>query len=179
MDVLVRDAAMTTAVFGFFASAWFGWAQERPPAGTATWWLGGGSVLGLLLAAFGGAVSWIHWDTASVLSGGDGMDLYLTVLGVEFGVALAGVVVLLVLGRRAYFAPWVCLVVGVHFFPLAPVLADPGLYLLAALLTVWPFLAVRLANRRELAPSFTTGAGAGPVLLVFSLANAVLLLAAL
>ncbi|GAA0982276.1 hypothetical protein [Nocardiopsis tropica] len=179
MDVLVRDAAMTTAIFGFFASAWFGWAQERPPEGRATWWLGGGSALGLLLAAFGGITAWIHWDTASVLSVEGGMDLYLTVLGVEFGVALLGVLVLLALKRGAYLAPWVCLVVGVHFFPLAPVLADPGLYLLAALLTVWPFLAVCLANRRGLAPSFTTGAGAGPVLLVFSLANAVLLSAAL
>ena len=179
MDVFVRDAAMTTAVFGFFASAWFGWAQERPPAGPATWWLGGGSVLGLLLAVLGGVMSWLHWDSGSVLSGEGGMDLYLLILGIEFGVALLGVIVLLALGRSAYLAPWVCLVVGVHFFPLAPVLADPGLYVLAALLTVWPFLAVRWANRRDLAPGFATGAGAGPALLVFSLVNGALLLTAL
>jgi hypothetical protein len=28
---LLRDAAATAAVFGFFASAWFGWAQDQPP----------------------------------------------------------------------------------------------------------------------------------------------------
>ena len=37
----IRDAAMTAVVFGFFASSWFGWAQEAPPA---SWrrWLGAG-----------------------------------------------------------------------------------------------------------------------------------------
>jgi hypothetical protein len=29
--VFVRDAAATAAVFGFFASGWFGWAQDEPP----------------------------------------------------------------------------------------------------------------------------------------------------
>jgi len=27
----LRDAATTAAVLGFFASAWFGWAQDDPP----------------------------------------------------------------------------------------------------------------------------------------------------
>lgn len=33
----LRDAAATAAIFGFFASAWFGWAQrrDRPPRGGA------------------------------------------------------------------------------------------------------------------------------------------------
>jgi hypothetical protein len=26
----VRDAAAIAAIFGFFGSAWFGWAQENP-----------------------------------------------------------------------------------------------------------------------------------------------------
>ena len=30
--MFLRDSAMTTAILSFFASAWFGWAQERPPA---------------------------------------------------------------------------------------------------------------------------------------------------
>lgn len=28
---LTRDLLMTTAIFGFFAFMWFGWAQEKPP----------------------------------------------------------------------------------------------------------------------------------------------------
>ncbi|CAL9545716.1 hypothetical protein SUDANB121_04350 [Nocardiopsis dassonvillei] len=169
MDFLLRDATMTTAVLGFFAAAWFGWAQERPPGGPATRWLGGGSALGVLLAVAGGVLSWLHWDTGSVLGEGSAMALYLIVLGVEFGAALLGVLVLLAMGRSEYLAPWVCLVVGVHFFPMAPILENPLLYPLGAWLTLWPFLAVRWANRRDLAYSYTTGAGAGPALLLFAL----------
>jgi hypothetical protein len=176
MDILVRDAAMTMAIFGFFSSAWFGWAQERPPEGAAKWWLAGGSALGTLCAVAGGLLAWRHWDSGSVLSGDGGMDLYLIILGVEFGAALLGVIVLLALGRRDYFAPWVCLVVGVHFFPLAPVLDNPVLYALGAWLTVWPLLAVRWAHRGNLPPSFTTGVGAGPALLLAVLPSAAVLL---
>ncbi|MFD6097739.1 hypothetical protein ACFVWN_25020 [Nocardiopsis flavescens] len=179
MDILLRDAAMTTAIFGFFASAWFGWAQERPPAGPATWWLGGGSAAGLLLAVAGGVLSWLHWDTGSVLGGDGAMALYLVILAVEFGAALLGVLVLLALGRREYFAPWICLVVGVHFFPMAPVLDNVLLYPLAVWLTLWPFLAVRWADRRDLAYSFTTGVGAGPALLLTALPAAAAVAAAL
>ena len=169
MDFLVRDAAMTVAIFGFFASAWFGWAQERPPEGSVKWWLTGGSVLGMLLAVAGGLLAWQNWDAGSVLDAEGGMKLYLIILGVEFGIALLGVLVLLALSRRDYFAPWICLVVGVHFFPLAPVMANPVLYVLGAWLTVWAFLAVRWAHRRDLLPSFTTGVGAGPALLLAAL----------
>lgn len=179
MDILVRDAAMTVAIFGFFSAAWFGWAQERPPEGAAKWWLSGGSALGTLFAVAGGLLAWRNWDEGSVLSDGGGMNLYLTILGIEFGVALLGVVVLLAMGRRDYFAPWICLVVGVHFFPLAPVLANPVLYVLGAWLTVWPFLAVRWAHRRDFLPSFTTGVGAGPALLLAALPGASALLLAL
>lgn len=28
-----RDGAMSALVLGFFASCWFGWAQEKPPPG--------------------------------------------------------------------------------------------------------------------------------------------------
>ncbi|MDT0331305.1 hypothetical protein [Nocardiopsis lambiniae] len=171
MDILFRDATMTMAIFGFFAAAWFGWARVRPPAGNATWWLAGGSVLGLLLAVAGGVLSWLHWDSGSVPAAERAMTLYLVILGVEFGVALLGVLVLLAMDRREYFAPWICLVVGVHFVPLAAVLDNVLLYPLAVWLTLWPFLAVRWANRRDLAYGFTTGVGAGPALLLVALSS--------
>ncbi|GHC75770.1 hypothetical protein GCM10007079_11410 [Nocardiopsis terrae] len=55
-------------------------------------------------------------------------------------------------------------------------LANPVLCVLGAWLTVWPFLAVRWAHRQDLAPGFTTGAGAGPALLLVALPAAAALL---
>lgn len=55
----IRDAAATAAIFGFFASSWFGWAQENPPA---AWrhWLIAGAILALLVAIGGGVLTWIE-----------------------------------------------------------------------------------------------------------------------
>ena len=53
---LTRDLLMTAAIFGFFASVWFGWAQENPPP-TARVPLGVGTGLGILLAIVFGILS--------------------------------------------------------------------------------------------------------------------------
>jgi hypothetical protein len=45
----VRDAAATAVIFGFFASAWFGWAEENPPAKWRVWLIAG-SIIGLATA---------------------------------------------------------------------------------------------------------------------------------
>lgn len=174
-DLLLRDGAMTAAVLGFFASAWFGWAQERPPA---RWRLplAAGAVGGMLLALAAGTVAGLHWTSGSVLDDPEGYRTYLVVVGVESGVAAVGAVVLLLLGRSDWTAPWVCLVVGVHFVPLAPVLDNPALYALAVLLTAWAVAAPLLAARRRLPTSLVTGAGAGAALLCFALWAAVGLL---
>lgn len=53
----LRDSAMSALILGFFASTWFGWAQERPPA---SWRLPlvGGAVVSLLVALAGGGLAW-------------------------------------------------------------------------------------------------------------------------
>jgi hypothetical protein len=61
----LRDAAATAAIFGFFASAWFGWAQDQPPPA----WrkaLVAGSILSLLTAAGGGVMTWQNWSGPTV-----------------------------------------------------------------------------------------------------------------
>jgi uncharacterized BrkB/YihY/UPF0761 family membrane protein len=53
----LRDAAATAAIFGFFASAWFGWAQDEPPPG----WrkaLVAGSILAAALWSLASALRW-------------------------------------------------------------------------------------------------------------------------
>jgi hypothetical protein len=62
----------------------------------------------------------------------------------------------------------VCLVVGVHFWPMAPVLQSPSLMALGALLTVVAVVAVLVSRTTAVAASAVTGAGAGPALLGFA-----------
>jgi len=174
VDLLLRDGAMTTAILAFFASAWFGWAQERPPVS----WKGRlivGSVLSVAMAVTGGLLAWLNWGTGSVLNGDAAFRTYLIIVGIEFCVAALGSVALVVARRTEYFAPWICLVVGVHFYPMAPVLENAGLYVLATVLTAGALLAIPLARRRSLTVSAVTGAAAGTALLLFAAWTAVTL----
>jgi hypothetical protein len=54
-------------VFRFFASAWFGWAQDHPPN---TWRIGLtlASVGSILVAALGGVLTWQHRSDGSALT---------------------------------------------------------------------------------------------------------------
>lgn len=88
------------------------------------------------------------------------------IVGIEFGAAALGAGLLALTGRSAYMAPWICLVVGVHFWPMAPLLEDPSLYLLGAVLVVIALGALVIARRNSLPLSAVVGAGAGSALLV-------------
>jgi hypothetical protein len=67
----LRDAAATAAIFGFFASGWFGWAQEEPPVA----WrkaLIAGSIVSLLTAVGGGVLAWRQWSDGTVFDADTG-----------------------------------------------------------------------------------------------------------
>lgn len=167
-----RDRAMTALILGFFAACWFGWAQERPPVGWRVPMIAG-AVLSLAVAAVGAASAWRHRPGESALGAPGAMRRYGIIVGVEFVAAGAGAAALALWGRSEYLAPWICLVVGVHFWPLSPVLRDPSLAALGALLTTIAAAAVLASRRTDLAPSAVTGAGAGVVLLGFAARSAV------
>jgi len=59
-------------------------------------------------------------------------------------------------------------VVGVHFWPMAPVLKNPSLAVLGAALTAVAVMAVLVSRRTALAPSAITGAGAGLSLISYA-----------
>lgn len=171
----VRDAAATAAIFGFFASAWFGWAQEQPPPAWRKALLAG-SITSLLTAVAGGVLTWRHWSDPTVFDPDTGRAFGL-VVGIEFAVAAAGVALLAARRRKPLMPAWIALVVGVHLFPLAPLLAYPLIYLVAGLVTLAAVAAVPLARSRSWTVSAVTGLGAGPVLLaaaLFSLVDALL-----
>jgi hypothetical protein len=162
-----RDGAMSALILGFFASSWFGWAQEKPPPGWRSPLIVG-TVLSLIVASAGAVYAWRNWSSGSVLSEPDAMRQYGIIVGVEFGTAAAGAGVIALWGRGEYIAAWVCLVVGVHFWPMAPVLKSPSLVVLGALLTVVAVAAVFVSRHTGVALSAITGAGAGVALLGFA-----------
>jgi hypothetical protein len=165
-----RDRAMTALILGFFASSWFGWAQERPPAAWRTTLIVA-SVASLLAAVTGAVLAWRGWSSGSALGEPGAMRRYGILVGIEFAVAGLGAAGIGVWGDPDYIAPWICLVVGVHFVPMAPLLRDPALIVLGALLIVVAVVAVLVARRGDLALSFLTGVGAGALLLAYATWN--------
>jgi hypothetical protein len=162
-----RDSAMTALIVGFFASSWFGWAQERPPAAWRSPLIAG-AVLSFFVAVVGAVFAWRGWSGGSALSEPGAMRHYGIILGVEFGVAAAGAAGIALRGRPEYIAPWICLVVGVHFWPMATVLKSPPLNVLGGVLTAVAVVAVLVSRRTGLAPSAITGVGAGVTLLSYA-----------
>jgi hypothetical protein len=160
----LRDSAMSALILGFFASTWFGWAQERPPAG----WRGPlivGSIVSILGAVAGGVLAWRNWSGISALNEPGAMTRFGITVGIEFGLAALGAAVLAVRGGSEYTAVWICLVVGVHFWPLAPLFADPSLVVLGAVLVVVALAGPAAPRRTTIAVSAIVGVGAGAALL--------------
>ena len=167
--VFVRDAAATAAVFGFFASGWFGWAQDEPPKawGRA---LIAGSVVSLLAAVAGGLLTWRHWTDGTVFDA-DTSRAFGVVVGVEVAVAALGAWLLARRRRSDLIPAWVAVVVGVHLFPVAWLLRYPLVGVVAGLVTLAAVVAVPLARSRSLAVSAVTGLAAGTVLLAAALVS--------
>jgi hypothetical protein len=162
-----RDAVATVAVFGFFAASWFGWAQERPPSGWVNWLIAG-STLSLLVAMVGGFFTWQHWSTGTAFNPQTGRTFGL-IVGIEFAIAGIGAGLLSWWGRTDLIAPWIALVVGIHFIPLAPLLHYPLLYGVAALVISAALVAVPLANAQDITVSAVTGLTTGSILLAAAL----------
>jgi hypothetical protein len=168
-----RDAAATVAILAFFASTWFGWAQESPPrAWRAPLTLA--SVGSVLLAVLGGVLTRKHWSEGTVFALDSTAQAFGIVVGIEFVAAGIGAAVLS-RSRRSELTPaWIALVVGVHFVPLAALLDYPLLYAAAVGVVAVAVASVPVARSRELALSAVTGVGTGSVLLaaaLFSLAT--------
>ena len=161
-----RDRAVTAAVFGFFASGWFSWQQETPPAHVAPW-LVTGSVLSVAVLVVGVVLAVRHRASGSILGSGQAGRRYGITVGVEFGLAGLGALVLGATGQAEYIPVWVCAVVGAHFVPLATVLRDATLRPLAVVLLVVAGAALATGLATGVDASLVTGAGAGAALLVW------------
>jgi len=159
----VRDLAATAVIFGFFASSWFGWAQEAPPR---RWrgFLAAGSVTSILTAIVGGLLTWRHWSDGTAFDE-DTSRAFGVVVGIEFAAAALGSVLLAVRGRRDLISAWIAFVVGVHLFPVAALIGYPMIHLVAALITAASLAAIPIARARKMTVSAVVGAPTGLILL--------------
>ena len=162
-----RDAAATAAVFGFFASAWFGWAQDSPPA-SWRWALVVGSLVSLAVCAAGVLLTWRRWSDPTALDAQTSRAFGI-VVGIEFALAGLGAGVLVAVGKADLVPAWVAIVVGLHLFPLAALLDYRLLHVTASLLVVVGLAAVPVARAASLPVSAVTGACCGVVLLATAL----------
>jgi hypothetical protein len=168
----VRDAAATGAVFGLFASTWFGWAQEAPPRRLRPVLIAG-SVLCLVTIAVAVTLTIRHWSDATVFDETTSPRFGI-VVGIEFGLAGLGALLLAWRGHRDLMSAWIAFVVGVHLFPVAVLLEYAFLHVVAALVTVVSVASVPVARRLGVAVSAVVGVATGTVLLLsawFSLAT--------
>ncbi len=164
MAEFTRDAAMTAAIFGFFASVWFGWAQEKPPPAWRKWLIGG-SALSILAIIGGGLLAWRHWSGGTAFDP-DTSKVFGIVVGIEFGLAGLGAALLALRGKKEFIPVWIALIVGVHLFPVAALLGYPFIHVVAALVTLAALVAVPVARSKSLPISAVNGAGAGIGLLI-------------
>ncbi|MFC5649159.1 hypothetical protein ACFPYJ_08450 [Paenibacillus solisilvae] len=164
----IRDYVMYASIFGMFSFCWFGWAQENP---RASWrkYIGIASGAALLVCLLGVYLSVKNWDEPSALSDAAAFRNYLIYVYTEFVLAGAGAFLLIKWKRKAYMAPWIAFIVGIHFIGLKSVFEDPSLYILAALLVAISIIAVFAAPKLQVASSAITGIGAGTVLFCFAI----------
>ena len=163
----LRDIAVTAAVFGFFASGWFGWAQETPPPA----WrkpLITGTVVSYAALVAGALLAWRHWHDGTVFNA-DTSRTFGIVVGAEVGAAALGAAVLAVRHHRELMPAWIAFVVGLHLFPVASLIRYPAVHVVAALVTVAAVVAVPVARSRSITPSAVVGAATGGVLLAGAL----------
>ncbi len=170
-----RDIGRMALFLGFFGAAWFGWGQAAAPDGLRLW-LVAGSVLAALAAAAGFGVSARSRSQPARMDDRAARRRYGIIVGTEFGVACLGAVVLAITRAQAYIPAFVCAAVGIHFVPLAPVLADRLLVPLGAAMCAVAILALVLRLTSGVAPGTVTGIGAGGLLTGYAIVS---LLAAL
>ncbi|HEV7708933.1 MAG TPA: hypothetical protein VGP16_12125 [Asanoa sp.] len=159
-----RDAGFTALFLGFFASAWFGWAQ----AGGESGWLTAGSIVSVVVAAIGLVTGLRAPAEGSAMRDRAASRRYGIIVGIEFAVIFVGAILLGRLGQPDYIPVWVAFVVGVHFVPLAPVLGDPLLRPLAVATCVVALAGLVTGLASAVSPPLVVGLAEGLLLLGYS-----------
>ncbi len=165
---------MVAAIFGVFGFAWAGWGQEGPPP-KARPLLGALSGVSLAVGIAGGILAWRNWNGPSSFLWADDGIWFGVVVGVEVALCLAGSVILAARKHGGLIAPWISLVVGLHFIPLVFFFNNMTLFTPIAAMVISAVLAWRAyRNHQEMKPSAITGLINAPILLLTAVANLIL-----
>ncbi|SNY49009.1 hypothetical protein [Paractinoplanes atraurantiacus] len=160
-----RRAGLTGLYLGLFATVWF----SVPAAG--------GVLRVLLIVGSVAALLTAGWGLTLLLRAGRGSSeprdrradrRYLLIVLAEFAAAGVGALLLSLAGQAAYTPALVSAVVGLHFFPLVPVLGDPRLRVLGAAVCAVALLALVLGMATSIAPGLIAGVGTGLALLAYA-----------
>ena len=123
-----QQAGLTALYLGIFATIWFSVPENKPPLGV---FLVAGSIVALVTAGAGAALLMRSRRDGPVRRDAAADRRYLVIFAAELAAAGFGAVLLAETGHSEYITVFVGAVVGVHFWPLAPVLTDPALRVLA------------------------------------------------
>lgn len=165
-----RDLAANALVLGAAGGAWFGWAQEGPPAGWVVPLTVGGLV-GIVVAMVAAVLAWRRRHGDTVMSDPRGRRTYGRVVGGEVAAILIGVVLLRISGQYDYLAAWVLFVVGVHFVPLGRLFRIRSLQAAGVIVAVVSLVAVLIGRSGAALPSAVAGAGGGIVMVAFGIVS--------
>ncbi len=165
-----RDLSVSALILGFAAMMWFGWGQAQPPPG---WSLPLTIGIFAAIAVEGFAASMVarFRGTATAMRDQRVSRQYGITVGVEVAAIALGAVGLGLAGRPAYTAPWILLVVGVHFLPLGRLFGSVDLLWSGLVLCAVAIVAAVTGAVSAVAPSAVTGGLGGLVLVVAAVAS--------
>ncbi|MFG3423157.1 hypothetical protein [Micromonospora sp. NPDC047730] len=168
-----RQAGLGALYLGVFATIWFSVPAADQPMRSLLVVASGAA---LLTAVAGAVVVARSRRVAAVARDRTADRRYLLIVVAEFAAAGLGAAVLGLAGWSEFIPVLVCAVVGLHFFPLVPVLRDPLLRPLGVAMCVVALAGLVTALTSGVAAGLVVGTGAGLLLLgaaVLSLLRAV------
>ncbi|SCL68031.1 hypothetical protein GA0070606_4693 [Micromonospora citrea] len=164
-----HQAGLGALYLGVFATIWFSVPAADLPL-RALLVVGSGVAL---LTAVAGAVVAARSRRAAVARDRTADRRYLLIVAAEFAAAGIGAAVLGLVGWSEFAPVLVCAVVGLHFFPLTPVLRDPLLRPLGAAMCAVALAGLITGLASGVSAGLVVGTGAGVLLLGYAVLSLV------
>ncbi|MFG1954823.1 hypothetical protein [Micromonospora sp. NPDC048830] len=161
-----RQAGLTALYLGIFAAISFSVPAADQPLRTL---LVVASLGALATAAVGGVVAARSRPAADAVRNPAADRRYVLIVLAEFAATGLGAALLAAAGFGGYAPVLVCAVVGLHLFPLTPVLKDPRLRLLGGTMCLVALAGLVTALASAVPAGLVVGVGAGLLLWAYAL----------